>query len=307
MYGLLRSIDVHYDEATHVYLKRWVHFHLNEIIHPNYFCGSWSFGILYPEIVRFFPEMRMQLEDTAERIYEFIQWKALRNGKGVILHNIDLPNIYIDTVYYGGVPFAKLGAYLNRDWADFALGQIMMPVDILRDGDKPFSIHCEENASGKRSHGSWARGNGWVMMASAELLPMLGSTHKARILEIFERLANALQPYQTETGLWRTIIDDTEAYEESSASAMSLFAYRRAQKLGLDLGLGKENLEKLVAKSFAGLGQCVNAEGKFIKTSEGTWPGTIKYYKSLATGEWWWGTGAYLLALSEFVNPEVTS
>jgi hypothetical protein len=46
----------------------------------------------------------------------------------------------------------------------------------------------------------------------------------------------------------------------------------------------------------------VDKDFSFIGVSEGTWPGTIEYYKSLKQGEFWWGTGAYLLALSEMTR-----
>jgi unsaturated rhamnogalacturonyl hydrolase len=297
MYGLLRSLSAQYDEATHEYLRTWVHFHMSERLHINYFCGSWSFGILYPEIIKWFPEVRMQLEETSERIYDFILHKALRNGDGVILHNVDLPNIYIDTVYYSAVPLAKLGTFLNQPWQEPAMSQIEAHLTILKDGIKPFYIHCEENASGLRSQGAWARGNGWVMMTAAELLPLMSNVGTS-LLEKFTTLANAIAPLQTKEGLWGTILDETDSYPESSASAMYLFAFKRAHDLGLSIGN-----EDLLQRAFQGLAACIDNEGKVIQTSEGTWPGTVQYYKSLATGEWWWGTGATLLALSEFVIP----
>jgi unsaturated rhamnogalacturonyl hydrolase len=296
MYGLLRSLSASYDDATYEYLKTWVYFHMNERLYVNYFCGSWSFGMLYPEVAKWFPELQMQLDETAERIYDFIIHKSVRNGDGLILHNIDLPNIYIDTIFYAAVPLAKVGTYLNKPWKDAALFQIESHLKILKDGNKPFYIHCQENVSGHRSDGAWARGNGWVMMAEAELLPLLQGNERAGLQSGFESLAKALVPLQTQSGLWRTILDDAEAYPESSASAMYLFAYKRAQDLELILAD-----EELIERAFKGLAECVDTEGKFMKTSEGTWPGTSEYYKSRATGEWWWGIGAYLLALTEFV------
>ncbi len=297
-YGLLRSLDHTNDPMVKEFVRRWVHFHLNEQVSVNYFCGSWSFGLLYPDIERHFPEVQVQLRATAERIYDVITEKALRNGNGLILHNVDLPNLYIDTIYYSSVILAKLGTYLGREWKVDALLQLKGHLEILRDGKKPFFIHCEENLGGKRSEGSWARGNGWVMMTSVELL----SNFKPRSSEfqyvrdeVFLPLATALKKYQTAKGLWRTIIDDPSAYEETSASAMYLFALLRCRNLG---ALPK-SFDPVIAKAEKGLMSYVAKNGSFTGVSEGTWPGTIAYYKSLSRGEWWWGTGAYLLALSE--------
>jgi len=297
MYGLLRSYLVTKNEEVKEYLWRWLRFHLAEGVHSHYFCGSWSFALLYPEVSVVFPEAKLQFDATAEKIYQVITKKALRNGDGVILHNIDLPNIYIDTVYYSSVLLSKLGAYLGKEWKEDALSQIQKHLAILRDGDKPFFIHCQENLGGARSEGSWARGNGWVMMTYAEILSVLdkNDARYEKLSNNFRSLAQALSKYQTSNGLWRTIIDDDSAYEETSASAMYLFAYLRGKKLGV---FGNE-YDALIEKCSSGLASHVDSESKFLGVSEGTWPGTIEYYKSLSQGEWWWGTGAYLLALSE--------
>jgi len=297
MYGLLRSYSVTRNEEVKEYLWGWLRFHLAEGVHPHYFCGSWSFALLYPEVAKVFPEAKLQLDATAESIYEVITQKALRNGDGVILHNIDLPNIYIDTVYYSSVLLAKLGSYLGKEWKEDALSQIDKHLAILRDGDKPFYIHCQQNLGASRSEGSWARGNGWVMMTYAEILSVLdiSDARYEKLSNDFRILAKELSKYQTSNGLWRTIIDDEYAYEETSASAMYLFAYIRGKKLGV---FGNEH-DALIDKCIQGLASQVDDESKFLGVSEGTWPGTIEYYKSLSQGEWWWGTGAYLLALSE--------
>lgn len=301
MYGLLRSSEVVPDVDVDRYLRTWTLFHLNEGVQVHYFCGSWSFGLLYPSIFDRFPEAQIGLRDTALRIYQTIVLKALRNGFGTILHNVDLPNIYIDSVYYTSVVLAKLGHTLGLPWEEEALLQIDLHLEILKNGESPFYIHCEENLSGSRSEGSWARGNGWVMMTYAELLSTMPISPMiyVKLANQLRTLASALVKHQTKSGLWRTIIDDPTSYEETSATAMYLFALKRAQNIGV---LGEE-FSKPIEKAYTALAKCVDTEGRFLGVSEGTWPGTIEYYKSLATGEWWWGTGAYLLALAEFIEP----
>jgi unsaturated rhamnogalacturonyl hydrolase len=298
MYGLLSTLRNHDNPTVRKYLETWLRFHMNERLYVNYFCGSWSFGLLYPNVYNEFPEIQLQLRESAERIYSFIDRKALRNGEGIILHNVDLPNIYIDTVYYSGPILQKLGTFLGLPWQEEAVGQIMLHLDRLQDGNKPFYIHCEENVGGRRSEGSWARGNGWVMMTMAEILPHLPkrSPEYKTLNGRFQELAVALAEHQTKNGLWRTIIDDKSSYEETSASAMYLFAYLRGRRVGI---FGNE-FDKTIESAYSGLAKYVDSNGVFSGSSEGTWPGTIEYYKSLSTGEWWWGVGAYLLALTEY-------
>jgi unsaturated rhamnogalacturonyl hydrolase len=301
MYGLLRGLSADDNPKVRAYLRRWLAFHLAEQVPVHYFCGSWSFALLYPDVIREFPEFRMQLEETALRIYEFMRDKALRNGEGFLLHNIDLPHIYIDTVYYSSALLAKIGPFLGVDWEDEAVKQIVLHLNRLQDGDKPFFIHCEENHGGKRSEGSWARGNGWVMMTLAEILPLLDkkSVRYKNLLIIFQQLASEIVKLQTKNGLWRTILDDKTSYEEVSASAMFLFAFVRARKMGL---IGHVEHINHIEKATRTLITSVDKSGRVLGVSEGTWPGTIEYYKSLSTGEWWWGTGAFLLAMVELAS-----
>ncbi|MBS1902978.1 MAG: glycoside hydrolase family 88 protein [Bacteroidetes bacterium] len=300
MYGLLRTLDITDDAPTREFLRRWLYFHLNEHVHINYFCGSWSFGLLYPTVATHFPGVRLQLDRTAQEMFDFIAAKALRNGEGIILHNVDLPNIYIDTVYYSSVLQAKLGTYLKREWKRDAMVQVRKHLNVLRDGERPLFIHAQVNLSGDRSQGAWARGNGWVMMTCAELLTVLkpSSVEYREILnDIFVPMCRMLKRLQSSSGLWRTILDDASAYEEASATAMYLFALARVNRLRV---LPKE-FKGMLTRAEEGLVACVDRNGRFVHVSEGTWPGTVEYYKSLDRGEWWWGTGAYLLALSELV------
>ena len=81
---------------------------------------------------------------------------------------------------------------------------------------------------------------------------------------------------------------------------MYLFAMLR----GRQQGVLPATFDEAISRCQRGLRRYVTSDGKFEGTSEGTWPGTVEYYKSLACGEWWWGTGAYLLALAEEIESE---
>lgn len=297
-YGLLAAVRTTGNEAAREYLRRWLTYQLGTGVHVTYFVGSWSIGLLYPELETEFPEFAFQLRPLAERIDDFIRHTAIRNGRGVILHNVDLPHAYIDTVYYSAPVLGKLGSYLHRDdWRDEAVSQLRMHLEILRDPATGFFIHCEENLSGHRSQGAWARGNGWIAMTCGELLGLLphDSIERHAVAEILVELVTALLPYQTGSGLWRTIITDPDAYEETSASAMFLFGMLRGRRHGVL----PSTFDAAIERGLDGLLQWIDDDGRFLGTSDGTWPGTVEYYKELGRGEWWWGTGAVLLALAE--------
>ena len=80
----------------------------------------------------------------------------------------------------------------------------------------------------------WGRGDGWMMMAMAELLSVLPETHPDRdkVLEMFRRGARGAAETQGGTGLWHQLLDRTDSYLETSASAMFTFAIARGVNRG---------------------------------------------------------------------------
>ncbi len=294
-YGLLAATRATGNADAREYLRRWLTYHLGAGVHVTYFVGSWSIGLLFPDVVETFAEFAHPLRALAAQIDAFIRDVAIRNGRGVILHNVDLPHVYVDTIYFTAPVLAKISRTLGRDdWSHEAMRQLGMHLDVLRDASG-FSIHCQENRSGHRSEGAWARGNGWVMMTCAELLQLLrpDSAERRDVAATLATLSTALLPFQTEQGLWRTLIDDPDSYEETSASAMFLFAMIRGRRDGVLTAAFDETIDSGISALLAS----IDDTGRFTGCSEGTWPGDRAYYRSLDRGEWWWGTGAALLAL----------
>jgi unsaturated rhamnogalacturonyl hydrolase len=72
----------------------------------------------------------------------------------------------------------------------------------------------------------WGRGNGWMAAGMAELLRALPADHphRARILAAFRLMMGALLRYQSDSGLWRQLIDRETLWTETSSSAMFAFA-----------------------------------------------------------------------------------
>lgn len=80
----------------------------------------------------------------------------------------------------------------------------------------------------------WGRGDGWMAAGMAELLRDLPANHpqRARILKGYKAMMAALLKYQGKDGMWRQLIDNDEAWPESSSSAMFSFAMITGVKNG---------------------------------------------------------------------------
>jgi rhamnogalacturonyl hydrolase YesR len=71
-------------------------------------------------------------------------------------------------------------------------------------------------------------------MAAAELLSVLPQDHPSRdrVLEIFQRGARGAASVESGAGMWHQLLDKTDSYLETSASAMFTFAIARGVNRG---------------------------------------------------------------------------
>ena len=72
----------------------------------------------------------------------------------------------------------------------------------------------------------WGRVDGWVAVGMAEVLRSLpkNSEYRPRILEGYKKMMASLLQYQAPDGMWHQLIDDPEAWPETSSTAMFAFA-----------------------------------------------------------------------------------
>jgi rhamnogalacturonyl hydrolase YesR len=80
----------------------------------------------------------------------------------------------------------------------------------------------------------WGRGNGWVAAGMAELLSSLPPNHpqRDRIMTGYRKMMAALLACQGADGLWRQLLDQPDAWPETSGSAMFDFAFVTGVKNG---------------------------------------------------------------------------
>ncbi|MCD4830193.1 MAG: glycoside hydrolase family 92 protein [Anaerohalosphaeraceae bacterium] len=99
----------------------------------------------------------------------------------------------------------------------------------------------------------WGRGNGWAASGIAEALLVTPKNHPERrvIMDGYRKMMKTLLQQQGANGLWRQIIDRSDAWAETSGSAM--FAY--AMALGVNNGWLKETAYREAVKK-AWLGLC---------------------------------------------------
>jgi unsaturated rhamnogalacturonyl hydrolase len=121
----------------------------------------------------------------------------------------------------------------------------------------------------------WGRGDGWALMAMAELLSVLPESHPGRgkVLEIFRRAARGAAETQGGTGLWHQLLDKPDSYLETSASAMFTFAIAR----GVNRGWLPTSYAPVAQAGWRALEQRIREDGQI----EGICVGTTAAYDAV--------------------------
>ena len=80
----------------------------------------------------------------------------------------------------------------------------------------------------------WGRGDGWMAVGMADLLKNLPSDnpYRKRIMEDYVKMMQSLLKYQDPNGMWHQLIDDPEAWPETSCTSMFTYAIIIAVKNG---------------------------------------------------------------------------
>ena len=145
----------------------------------------------------------------------------------------------IDTMWaddlYMSCPFlVRMGKLTgNREWFQKAINQVMgFKKRLFIEKEKLFS-HIYFTDKQKANCVPWGRGNGWVMWTISEILLYADKkVDTSEIKTLFCDMAESLKKYQSQSGLWRQVIDsdDEKSYIETSCTGMFLLAFIRGVK-----------------------------------------------------------------------------
>ncbi len=115
----------------------------------------------------------------------------------------------------------------------------------------------------------WGRGNGWMAAGMAELLAYLPETdeNRPRIMEGYKKMMATLLKYQDENGMWHQILDDSDAWAETSGTGMFAFAFITGVKQGW---LEEDVYAPAARKAWIGLCSYINSDGDVTDICIGT-------------------------------------
>jgi unsaturated rhamnogalacturonyl hydrolase len=220
-------------------------------------------------------------------------------------------SLWADDLYMSVPALAQMGALTGeRAWYDDAARQALQFHARLWDPQAQLYAHGCHLDQPLNAEFYWARANGWAMLASVELLDVLPADHPARkrILEALRAHVRSVAKLQSGSGLWHQMLDKTDSYLETSASAIFVYAIAHA----VDRGWIAPAIYGSVAQAgWIGVSTRVNAKGQVEGSCVGTTLASdnVYYYNRPVSVYAAHGYGPVLLAGAEMIrllaNPSI--
>ena len=240
---------------------------------------------------------------------EYLEKDALRFGDHVLQHTVSAKNdfpeqAWADTLFMAAFFLLRAGGLLKDEvLINDALNQWYWHIRYLQDPDSGLWYHGYNNI--EKSHMSgfyWGRANAWAAYTMSQVGSVLPECYLyPRYMDVAGSLNDQLASIkllQTENGLWRTILDDEDSYEEISASA------------GIGAAMickGNPLHIKYLNKTTKGLLANISPDGRVMNVSGGTAVMKDREGYRQISRDWiqGWGQGlmlAYFAHLLEYDN-----
>ena len=182
------------------------------------------------------PEAEKAVGECVEQLVN----ESPRNEKGFLASqhpSVSNKSIWIDMVFATCPFLAYSGRYFkNNAYFDEAVKQMRIMHDYFYDAECGLyhqAINCKEVKGLTEDH--WSRGNGWGILAMAELVKAFPADYALR-KEIVDMLVNLLESafkFQDDDGMWHQEMTDFDSYVETSGTGLILYALGVALELEL--------------------------------------------------------------------------
>ena len=213
-------------------------------------------------------------EDHKDVVKEFAEKTlvAPKSYDGILCDPRNSDEIWVDVIY-AVTPFMLYAGLIFDEprYIDFAVEQCFKMYDVFMDESNGL-LHqtrgfLEDKSALSQDH--WSRGNGWGIIGLCELVRYLpeDSKHYAESVTRFKAHCEALIKYQDFRGLWKQSIAEPLAWEESSGSAIILYAIGVGIRKGI---LDAETYMPVLEKGIKGLcNHCINGDFSLEKCCQG--------------------------------------
>lgn len=310
LYGLINKMEIDGSDEYMSFLKEWFDRNIEE--------GLPSRNINTTTPLLTLSELNLKLKDkkyenlclswadwlmnclprTKEGGFQHVT-SANGDRQGVRLNENEM---WIDTIFMTVLFLNRMGhKYKNEDWINEGIHQVLMHIKYLYDKKTGLFYHgWTFNENNNFGEVFWCRGNSWFTLGILDYLEEfrepLNSGVKSFILDCYKAQVSALKKLQADSGLWHTVLNDADSYEEVSGSA----AIAAGILKGLRLGILDDSYKACAVKAIKGILENISEDGTVLNVSGGTGMGMNKeHYKNILIAPMAYGQSLTILALVE--------
>jgi unsaturated rhamnogalacturonyl hydrolase len=223
------------------------------------------------------------LRPFIDRYLKWISQEQFRFPDGTLARNRPLENsLWLDDLYMSVPALAQMGALTgDGKYFDDAVKQIVQFSERMFVGEKGLYMHGWIGGMEPHPVFHWGRANGWAILAMTELLNVLPTDHPGRekVLALYRAHVRGIAATQGGAGLWHQLLDRTDSYLETSASAIFVYCIAR----GINQGwLDARAHIPMVSLGWNAVAKQVNAKGQVENVCVGTGMGfdpAFYYYR----------------------------
>ena len=245
-------------------------------------------------------------EDTLiNNYFQFVEHGQYRLPDGIFArHRPQHNTVWLDDMYMGIPTIAYAGIYFNEPkYFDEAATMYKNFVRRMWVPEKRIYRHGYVEGLAQQPTYHWARANGWALLTTVEILDMLPENHIDRpfILNQLREHVAGLCALQSSEGFWHQLLDRSDSYLETSATAIYCYAIAHAIRKGWIEGITYGGVAQL---AWHAISTKITEEGKVSGTCVGTgmaFDPAFYYYRPVSSAAAH-GYGPVIWAASEMIN-----
>ena len=272
-------------------------------------CGAMTAAMIKATLAD--PERAKAFRPLLDNWFNFVMYKEYRLGDGILARHRPANNsVWLDDMYMGITPIAYRGRLSQAERGDLtqkfyneAINQVLLFKKYLWITEKQLYRHGWIEGMSEHPNYHWARANGWAVLTMCDVLDAVPENTQGwtEVRDLLVSLLRSLAPYQSPEGTWHQLIDKTESYLETSASAMFVYGYLHAINRGW---IDRTAYQDVAIAGWNGIARQVNEKGQVENTCVGTGLGwTNTFYESRPVNVFAaHGYGPVLLAAAELIR-----
>lgn len=277
---------------------------LEQIMHPRALddCGTMCTAMMKATKRGIAP---VPLDSIINNYFQFVEHGQYRLEDGLFArHRPQHNTVWLDDMFMGIPTIAYAGIYFNDSkYFDEAATMYKNFVKRMWVAEKKIYRHGYVEGLAQQPTYHWARANGWALLTTVELLDMLPENHPDRefILNQLREHIAGLCALQSSEGFWHQLLDRSDSYLETSATAIYCYSIAHAIRKGWIEGITYGGVAQL---AWHAISTKITAEGKVEGTCVGTgmaFDPAFYYYRPVSSAAAH-GYGPVIWAASEMIN-----